>query len=80
MYNLIEYSNSYSDTSGNVWQFKRDKQNMNNGNPARVTTDGSTSFEYKSSFFKALTADDIGVFEDVKIAVPLKYMSNFWRS
>ena len=53
---------------------------MNNGNPARVTTDGSTSFEYKSSFFKALTADDIGVFEDVKIAVPLKYMSNFWRS
>ena len=24
MYNLIEYSNNYSDTSGRLWQFKRD--------------------------------------------------------
>ena len=23
MYNLIEYSNNYSDTPGRVWQFKR---------------------------------------------------------
>ena len=25
MYNLIEYSDNYSDTSGNLWQFKRDE-------------------------------------------------------
>ena len=25
MYNLIEYSNDYSNTSGSLWQFKRDK-------------------------------------------------------
>ena len=25
MYNLIEYSHNYSDTSGNLWQFKRDE-------------------------------------------------------
>ena len=25
MYNLIEYSNNYSDTSGSLWQFKRDE-------------------------------------------------------
>ena len=25
MYNLIEYSNNYSDTSGRLWQFKRDE-------------------------------------------------------
>ena len=25
MYNLIEYSDNYSDTSGSLWQFKRDK-------------------------------------------------------
>ena len=25
MYNLIEYSDSYSDTSGSLWQFKRDE-------------------------------------------------------
>ena len=53
---------------------------MNNVNPANITTDDSTSFKYKSSYFKALTADDNGVFEDVKIAAPLKYLSNFWRS
>ena len=79
MYNLIEYSENYSDTSESLWQFKRHKQNMNNGNPANVTTDDSSSFKYKSSFFKPLTAADNGVFKDVKIAVPLKYLSNFWR-
>ena len=49
---------------------------MNNGNPANVTTADSTSFKYKSSFFKPLTTADNGVFENVKIAVPLKYLSN----
>ena len=38
MYNLIEYSDNYSDTSVSSWQFRRDKQNMNNGNRADVTT------------------------------------------
>ena len=80
MYNLIEYSENYSDTSESLWQFKRHKQNMNNGNPANVTTDDSSSFKYKSSFFKPLTAADNGVFKDVEIAVPLKYLSTFWRS
>ena len=32
MYKLIECSNNYSDTSGSLWQFKRDEQNMNNEN------------------------------------------------
>ena len=80
MYNLIEYSNNYSDTSGSSWHFKRDEQHMNNGNPANVTTADSSSFKYKSSFFKTLEDDDNGVFKNVKIAVPLKYLSNFWRS
>ena len=31
-YNLIEYSDNYSDTSGSLWHFKRDEQNINNGN------------------------------------------------
>ena len=80
MDNLIQYSDNYSDTLRSLWQFKRDEQNMNNGNPANVTTADSSSFKYKSSFFKQRTADDNGVFKDVKTAVPLKYLSNFWRS
>ena len=31
MYNLIEYSHNYSDTSGNLWDFKRDEV-ANNAN------------------------------------------------
>ena len=67
MYNLIEYSDNYSYTSGSLWQLKRDEQNMDNGSPANVTTDDSTSFKCKWSFFKPLTADDNGVFKDVKM-------------
>ena len=81
MYNLIEYSDNYSDTSGSLWQFQRDEQNMNNGNPVNVTADGFSSFKYKSSFIGESTA--VGgnrVFKNIKIAVPLKYLSNFWRS
>ena len=40
----------------------------------------SSSFKYESNFFKALTAADNEIFKDVKIAFPLKYLSNFWRS
>ena len=53
---------------------------MNNEYPPNVTTAGSSSFKYKSHFFKTLEDADGGVFKDVKIAVPLKYFSNFWRS
>ena len=53
---------------------------MNNGNPADVTTADSSSFKYKSSFFKTLEDDDNGLFKNVKIAVPLKYLSNIRRS
>ena len=39
MYNLIEYSDNYLDTSGSLWQFKRDESYMNNlGSPTDVAT------------------------------------------
>ena len=47
MYNLLEYSDYYADSSGSLWQFKKDEQNMNNGNPAKANTDDSSSFKYK---------------------------------
>ena len=81
-YNLIEYSDNYSDTSGSLWQFKRDDAPVNNdGNPDEVSTVNSTSFKYKSSFIGESTiVAGNRVFKDVKIAIPLKYLSNFWRS
>ena len=51
MYNLIEYSGNYLDTSGSSGQFKRDEQNINSENtPVGVNSTNSTSFKYKSIF------------------------------
>ena len=51
MYNLIEYSDNYSDTLGSLWQFKRDESPVTNaGNPDNVSVDNSSSFKHKSSF------------------------------
>ena len=53
---------------------------MNSRNPADATTADSSSFKYKSSFFKILEAADNGEFKNITIAVPLKYLGNFFRS
>ena len=75
MYNLIEYSDNYSDTSGSLWQFRRDEI-INN---ADVTYDNNApSFKYKASITG--NTRDNGTKSKVKIVVPLKYLSNFWRS
>ena len=54
MYNVIEYSDNYSDSSGNIWSFKRDDV-VNN---ADVTNDDKTpSFKYKANFIAKTNAD-----------------------
>ena len=58
-------------------QIKIKNRTLNNGKPVDGTTDDSTSFKYKSSFFKTLTDDYNGVFKNATIAVPLKYLSKF---
>ena len=40
MYNLIEYSDNYSDTSGSLWSFKKDDIDNN----AEVTNDDNSRF------------------------------------
>ena len=52
MYNLSEYSDNYSDTSGSLWQFKRDEIE-----DVDLTADISSSFKYKSSFIGDTHAD-----------------------
>ena len=74
MYNLIEYNDNYSSTSGSLWQFKRDEI-VNN---ADVSNDNAVSFKYKANLIG--NAENNGTKNGVKIAVPLKYLSNFWRS
>ena len=75
MYNLIEYSDNYSDTSGSLWNFKRHEKIHN----ADVTTDKNVSlFKYKANLIG--NTEDNGRKNGVKIAMPLKYLGYFCRS
>ena len=67
MYNLIEYSDNYSKTSGSLWQYYRDEPNNNLAD--------SESFKSKIKITGKTPAT--GNEKDVKIIVPLKYLSNF---
>ena len=71
MNNLIEYSDNYPDTSGSLWQFKRDEIEGDDDLTvnAQHIPNNLSSFKYKSSFITNRNG--------VKIAVPLKYLSNF---
>ena len=81
MYNLIEYSDNYQDSSATPYQYKRDEPPDNNVN---LTADNSTSFKYKVNLLGNIDAanpDNAVVGRlNVKIVAPLKYLSNFFRS
>ena len=74
IYNLIEYSDNYSDTSGNLWDFKRDEID----NADVTNDDNAPSFKYKVGL-NGNTGND-GTKKGVRLAVSLKYLNNFWRS
>ena len=69
-YDLIEYSDNYAKTSGSLWQYFRDEPN---GNLA-----DSESFKSKIKITGKTPNNDSE--KDVEIMVPLKYLSNFWRT
>ena len=59
MHNLLEYSDNYADSSGSLYQFKRDESPMNdNNNPLNVALDNSVSFKYKASLLGKTTDAD----------------------
>ena len=79
MYNLIEYSDNYSKTSRILFQYCRVV-------PAVYNNDAVTDFT------KANVTDSLNLKEkltgqtgdngtkDVEVMIPLKYLSNFWRT
>ena len=84
MYNLLEYSQNYSMTSGSLWNYYRDEIDDVDDN----ASDGK-SFEYKTKIVEN-TPGRPGNEGDaiqppvptlnVEIIIPLKYLSNFCRS
>ena len=83
MYNLLEYSKNYEKTSGSLFNYYRDEPSeitIGAGNDAiNISIRNSKSFDYKTEITGSLDAGEDEK-EDVKIAIPLKYLGNFWRS
>ena len=79
MYNLIEYSDNYQDSSATLYQYKRDEPPEDDA-VADLTADNSSSLKYKISLLgNPVVANNIARI-NVKVVVPLKYLSNFFRS
>ena len=72
MCNLIEYDKNYRKTTGSLWNYYR-------GKPSNPLSSNSKSFTYKNNI-TGKTPDNNDVLEDIKVVVPLKYLSNFWRT
>ena len=92
LYNMLEYSYNYADTTGSLYQYTIPESRDNNGNIVNLGTTLS-SFKYQSGLVqKQLTAsnsEDVPaktdpnfanahrIWKNIKIAAPLKYISNF---
>ena len=70
MHNLIEYINNYLKTSGSLWQYYKEDPNDNiirsESFKSKLKITGKTSANWNT--------------KDVEIILPLKYLSNFWRT
>ena len=79
MYNLIEYSNNYAKTRRSLWQYCEDIPARNNTNAIILFAENNLTDSFN---FKAKITGQTGNNgrKDVEIMVPLKYLSNFWRT
>ena len=82
MYNLLEYSKNYRKTTSSMWNYDKDE-------PSNPLSSNSESLKYKTS----ITGNTYNVGDDEegydankvgknksKVVIPLKHLSNFWRS
>ena len=72
MYNLIEYSKNYRKTTGSLWNYHRDE-------PINTLSSNSKSFKCKTNIAGKKPKDNDSL-TDTKGVIPLKYLSNFWKS
>ena len=70
LHNLLEYSDNYVKTSGSLWQYYRDEPNNNLAD----------SESFKSKIKITGKTPNNGNEKDVEVMVPLKHLSNFWRT
>ena len=78
MYNLLEYSSSYSDTTSSLWFYFQDEATNFNDNFA-----DNIFYTYKTKTKTKLIGNtvangDTGTLRNAITTVPLNYLSNFW--
>ena len=83
MYNLLEYSKNYEKTSGSFFNYYRDEPKEHaigdGDNAVNISIRNSKSFDYKAKIVGSLADGELEK-DSVEIAIPLKYLGNFWRS
>ena len=79
LYNLIEYSDNYVKTTGSLWQYCKDIPARDNDNEIVVFRANNTTDSFNLKVKITDQTGDDGT-KDVEIMVPLKYLSNFWRT
>ena len=82
IYNLLEYSKNYIKAAGSLWIYYRDE-------PSNPLSSNSESFKYNTSITgnnynvgdgeADYDAEKIGK-NKTEVAIPLKHLSNFWRT
>ena len=78
MYNLIEYSDNYSKKSGSLWLYYRNEPALINPGAFFIFLVKVLRFyKFKQKITGLTRADGT---KNVEIMVPLKYLSNFWRT
>ena len=80
MLHLLEYSKNYRKPTGSLWNYYRGEPNSGTNNGVNYSIMGSKSFDYKANFIEDGVTHNNLTKNDVKIVVPLKYLSNFWRN
>ena len=91
MYNLLEYSKNYRKTIGSLYNYYRDElsNDADDNNFDNIQVVNSHTFKYKNKIIgntynvnagaDGYDVDKNGT-QEVELAIPLKYLGNFWRA
>ena len=92
LYNMIEYSDNFSDSTASLHHYKKPEQILNNAGAIQNISVNSPSFKYQSNLSKNKESTPVEtnvnsdvaaahrLWKNIKIVVPSKYLSSFFRS
>ena len=91
MYNLLEYSKNYRKSIGSLYNYSRDElsDDADDNNFDNIKVVNSNTFKYKNKIIGNTYNVNAGAdgsdvnkngTQEVELAIPLKYLGNFWRA